>query len=180
MRRNQDAEMNNTDKTPFSYPPTVIIRSPKERKKKCTIISLKGRPDFLILNHPVRKMPPLEGYVRLCEEGSPLTEADADKGLLLLDSCWRRVSNMMRGVAHLPTRSLQGFQTAFPRESKLGTDPDNGLASVEAIFLAYHILGRPTTELLDHYRWREEFLRLNGFWENREICEKEATTKSEG
>ena len=69
---------------------------------------------------------------------------------------------MRRGVEHVPTRSLQGYRTAYPRVSKLGTDPDNGLASVEALYLAYHILGRPTEGLLDHYRWGEEFLRLNG------------------
>jgi pre-rRNA-processing protein TSR3 len=46
--------------------------------------------------------------------------------------------------------------------SKLGTDPDNGLASVEALFIAHHVLGRPTEGLLDQYRWREQFLRLNG------------------
>ena len=33
---------------------------------------------------------------------------------------------------------------------------------VEALFLAYHILGRPTEGLLDHYHWAEEFLKLNG------------------
>jgi pre-rRNA-processing protein TSR3 len=36
------------------------------------------------------------------------------------------------------------------------------LASVEALYAAYHILGRPTAGLLDHYRWAEAFLRLNG------------------
>jgi len=45
--------------------------------------------------------------------------------------------------------------------SKPGTDPDNGLATIEAVFLAYRILGRPTDGLLDQYRWAEEFLRLN-------------------
>ena len=69
---------------------------------------------------------------------------------------------MDRGFSELPPRSLQGFLTAYPRRSKQGTDPDNGLASVEALFLAYHLLDRPTAGLLDHYRWAEEFLRLNG------------------
>ena len=53
------------------------------------------------------------------------------------------------------------IRAAYPRVSKLGTDPDNGLATVEALFLAYHILGRPTECLLDHYHWADEFLRLN-------------------
>ena len=39
-------------------------------------------------------------------------------------------------------------------------------ASVEALFLAYHLLGRPTAGLLDHYRWAAEFLAANGLSEN--------------
>jgi len=62
----------------------------------------------------------------------------------------------------VPPRSLHGFRTAYPRVSKHGTDPENGLASVEALFVAHHLLGRPTDGLLDHYRWAEEFLQLNG------------------
>jgi pre-rRNA-processing protein TSR3 len=50
--------------------------------------------------------------------------------------------------------------------SKLGTDPDNGLASVEALYLAHHILGRPVEGLLDHYHWAAEFLELNGLAES--------------
>ena len=68
---------------------------------------------------------------------------------------------MTRDFADVPPRSLSGWRTAYPRVSKLGTDPDNGLASVEALFVAYHVLGRPTAGLLDHYRWAAEFLQLN-------------------
>ena len=80
---------------------------------------------------------------------------------MLLDGSWRRAGDMNRDFAHVPPRSLSNYRTAYPRASKLGTDPDNGLASVEALFLAYHILGRPTAGLLEHYHWAEEFLRLN-------------------
>jgi pre-rRNA-processing protein TSR3 len=68
---------------------------------------------------------------------------------------------MTAAFEDVPPRSLHGFRTAYPRVSKQGTDPAHGLASVEALFAAYHILGRPTVGLLDHYRWKEEFLRLN-------------------
>jgi pre-rRNA-processing protein TSR3 len=47
--------------------------------------------------------------------------------------------------------------------SKRGTDSDNGLASIEALFVAYRVLGRPTAGLLDHYYWADEFLGANGF-----------------
>jgi pre-rRNA-processing protein TSR3 len=69
---------------------------------------------------------------------------------------------MASSFEEIPKRSLHGYRTAYPRVSKQGTDPDNGLASVEAIYLAYHILGRSTEGLLAHYLWAGDFLRLNG------------------
>ena len=144
------------------YPPTVIVRHPKENPRKCSVLPLRGRPDLLFFHHPLTRRPPLEGYVRLSAEGPPLTEADAGAGLLLLDGSWRWAASMTRDFLDVPPRSLHGYRTAYPRASKLGTDPGNGLASVEALFVAYHVLGRPTAGLLDHYRWAEEFLRANG------------------
>jgi pre-rRNA-processing protein TSR3 len=146
-----------------SHPVTVIIRDPRENPRKCSILPLKGRSDLLILTHPLRWRPPLEGYVRLAAEGPELTCADASCGLLLLDGSWRRADRMTRHFLDIPPRSLQGYQTAYPRVSHLGTDPENGLATVEALYLAYHLLDRDTTGLLEHYRWAEEFLRRNGF-----------------
>ena len=145
------------------YPPTVIVRHTKENPRKCSILPLRGRPDLVFLNYPVRVRPPLEGYIRLAADGPELTAADADRGLLLLDGSWRWAGSMMRDFADVPPRSLHGYRTAYPRVSKLGTDPDHGLASVEALFVAYHILGRPINGLLDHYHWRAEFLRSNNF-----------------
>jgi pre-rRNA-processing protein TSR3 len=144
------------------YPPTYIIRHPKENPKKCSILPLRDRPDVILLTFPVKERRNLDGYVRLAPEGPELTAAEADRGLLLLDGSWRWAEAMTRAFEDVPPRSLQGYQTAYPRVSKLGTDPEQGLASVEALFLAYHILGRPTEGLLDHYRWKEEFLRRNG------------------
>jgi pre-rRNA-processing protein TSR3 len=145
-----------------AYPPTVIVRSPKENPRKCTVLPLRGRSDLVFLSYPLPARPALEGYVRLAADGPPLTAADAERGLLLLDGSWRWAAAMTRAFEDVPPRSLHGYRTAYPRLSKLGTDPSNGLASVEALFLAYHILGRPTAGLLDHYRWAEDFRRLNG------------------
>jgi pre-rRNA-processing protein TSR3 len=146
----------------LSYPPTLIVRHPKENPRKCSILPLRGRGDLHFLSYPVKEPPPLEGYVRLAAEGPDLSAADADRGLLLLDGSWRWAGSMSRSFLEVPPRSLHGFCTAYPRASKRGTDPGNGLASVEALFLAYHLLGRPTEGLLDRYPWTEEFLRLNG------------------
>jgi pre-rRNA-processing protein TSR3 len=144
-----------------TFPPTIIVRHPHENPRKCSILPLRGRPDLIFLTYPVKQALALENYVRLAAEGPPLTGADADRGLLLLDGSWRWAEAMTRDFAQVPPRSLHGYRTAYPRVSKQGTDPDNGLASVEALFLAYYILDRPTTGLLDHYHWAEEFLRSN-------------------
>ena len=143
------------------FPVTVIVRNPRENPRKCSILPLRGRPDLLFLTHPVAERPALDGYVRLAADGPELSISDATSGLLLLDGSWRRADSMSRAYEEVPPRSLHRFRTAYPRSSKQGTDPPNGLASVEALFLAYYILGRPTEGLLDHYRWAEEFLRLN-------------------
>jgi pre-rRNA-processing protein TSR3 len=48
---------------------------------------------------------------------------------------------------------------ADPRVSKLSQDPSSGLASVEALYCARLLQGRPTHGLLDHYHWKDTFLR---------------------
>ena len=143
------------------FPPTVIVRHSRENPRKCSVIPLRGRPDLVFLPYPVRQRPPLDGYLRLAADGPPLTIADAASGLLLLDGSWRWAAAMTRDFEDITPRSAR-LAYCLPAPSKLGTDPDNGLASVEALYVAYHILGRPTAGLLDHYRWATEFLSLNG------------------
>jgi pre-rRNA-processing protein TSR3 len=168
----------NATRLATAFPPTVIVRDRRENPKKCTILPLRGRSDLIFLSYPVN-LPSLSeesvihssnseiaisdwsGYVRLAPEGPELSTADAHAGLLLLDGSWRRAEAMTRSFQHVAPRSLRSYRTAYPRVSKKGTDPATGLATVEALFLAYRILGRSTSGLLDHYRWAEEFLRLN-------------------
>ena len=146
----------------LDYPPTIIVRHSHENPRKCSVLPLRGRPDLVFVPYPVRKRPPLKGYIRLSACGPLLTAADAASGLLLLDGSWRWAVAMTRDFRDVPPRSLTGWRTAYPRVSKRGTDPDNGLASVEALYVAYRLLGRPTAGLLDHYRWAEAFLSANG------------------
>ena len=40
-------------------------------------------------------------------------------------------------------------------------DPAGGLATIEAIYVAYHLLDREADSLLDGYRWAAEFLEHN-------------------
>ena len=58
-------------------------------------------------------------------------------------------------------RRLPPLSTAYPRRSRTFADPDGGLASVEALYAALAILGRPRPELLADYRWAADFLRQN-------------------
>lgn len=150
----------------LTYPPTIVVRSPKENPRKCSILPLKGRADLVFLTHPARRRPDLSGYVRLAVVGEPLSQRDADRGLLVLDGSWNEADKMTKAYLDVPPRSLGGYATAYPRVSKLGRDPDGGLATVEALYLAYRIMGRPTAGILEHYRWGAEFLARNGFAES--------------
>jgi pre-rRNA-processing protein TSR3 len=146
-----------------SFPPTYIIRHRKENLKKCSLAGLEGLSSFRFLPYPLlNNLPDLSNYLLLAIDGQPLERADAAKGLLLLDATWR-YADKMRGFvdAHysLETRSIPPeYRTAYPRKQTACTDPERGLASVEALYIAYKILGRETEGLLDHYYWKKEFL----------------------
>jgi pre-rRNA-processing protein TSR3 len=141
-------------------PSTVIIVHPKERRAKCTVESLRGDPRFVFHRFPSRPCE-LGGYVRLGLGGPELSRADAACGLLVLDGTWRWVRPMESAFADVPVRSLPALQTAYPRSSKLFSDPTAGLATIEALYAALRILGRDVNGLLRHYAWGDEFLRRN-------------------
>lgn len=144
-------------------PPTVIVVHRRENPKKCSVAPLEGREGFVFWRYPFATREPLPGYVQLGMNGPLLSEADADAGLLVLDATWRLAERMHKAqFSDVPMRSLPAWKTAYPRVSKNFDDPAHGLATIEAIYIAYRILGRDTTGLLDHYHWREQFLQANG------------------
>src|SRR5262249_55059411 len=141
----------------MTAPPTIIVVHPRERRAKCTVQPLRQHPGFKFYKHP--RMPTeLTGYVRLGLGGVILSEADCESGLLVLDGTWRWVEPMERVAGTIPVRSLPPMVTAYPRSSKVSDNPEGGLATVEAIYAAYRLLGRDTTGLLDHYHWAAEFI----------------------
>jgi pre-rRNA-processing protein TSR3 len=141
-------------------PPTVIIMHPREKVKKCTVAWLKGDPRFTFFRGP-RRPADLSGYVRLALDGPELSAADSHAGLLVLDGTWKLVDRLAPRVDEIPTRRLPALQTAYPRTSKVSTDPAGGLATIEAVYAALWILGRDVTRLLARYHWADEFLALN-------------------
>jgi pre-rRNA-processing protein TSR3 len=143
------------------YPPTIIVVHPKEKRRKCTVQPLRGREGFVFRNYPATNLGPLDDYVLLGLDGPELSAADADRGLLILDGTWRWAASMEHDFRHVPVRSLPPWKTVYPRVSKTYDDPSQGLATIEAIYAAYTILGRQTESLLDGYYWAEEFLERN-------------------
>ncbi len=147
---------------------TVVIRHKKENLAKCSLRGLEKREDFLFLTYPFKELPSLHGYVMLVMEGAePLSEKDKEAGILLLDSTWRYLPKMVAAVERLgpiEKRVLPSvYRTAYPRRQEDCIDPERGLSSVEALYLAYRLTGRSTEGLLDQYHWKEQFLKLNDF-----------------
>lgn len=149
------------------YKTTLIVRHRRENLKKCSLRGLEERLDCAFFSYPHPRLPPLDGYLLLSVEGPPLREEDCSCGLLLLDATWRYASVMAAQIPEvetLPHRSLPAhWRTAYPRRQGDCSDPARGLASVEALFIAYSILGRNTAGLLDRYHWKEHFLSLNSY-----------------
>lgn len=147
------------------FPPTVVLRHRKENLKKCSLRGLESRADFRFFSYPNPILPDLTGYIVLEIDAPPLTANDADKGLLLLDATWRHAEKMVKfanGISGTHPRSIPSeFRTAYPRRQNDCPDPERGLASLEAIYIAYRILGRDTTGLFDGYHWKDQFLQLN-------------------
>jgi pre-rRNA-processing protein TSR3 len=139
---------------------TLILRSRKERKDRCTIWPLRNHPAVRIVNYPCRELPCPENAILLHPEGAPLSAADSGRPIILLDGSWRHAASMATHYARVERRSLPGVSTAYPRRSKLGTDPDGGLASVEALYVAHMLIGKTTAGLLAHYGQGREFLEM--------------------
>lgn len=137
----------------------VVVRHPRERRSKCSLQPLVGHPSIAFHKAKEGFRFDASGYTLLSVEAPLLSRADAGRPLLLLDSTWRLLPALEQCLEGDPQRrSLPSVRTAYPRISKLSDDPDAGLASVEALYLACRILGFDTTGLLDAYYWREAFL----------------------
>lgn len=146
------------------FPPTIILRHRKENLKKCSLSGLAPRNDVQLYTYPSAALPDLSSHLLLTLDAPPLGKDDDHLGIVLLDATWRYAQQMQRQLRLPPTlRSIpSGYRTAYPRRQNGCSDPERGLASIEALFLAYHILGRDTRGLLTHYYWGEPFLQKNG------------------
>lgn len=151
----------------FYFPPTIILRHRKENLKKCSLRGLERREDFRFFTYPQETVPDLTGYILLTPEAPPLSKEDAAYGLFLIDGTWRYAEKMVRSCSPMECRSIpENFRTAYPRSQEGWINPEKGLASIEALYLAYLLTGRNPQGLLDHYYWKNIFLEKNGLVEN--------------
>lgn len=138
----------------------TVIRHPKERLSKCSLTPLKGRTDIHFLKARPGWNFDATGFTVLALGATELSEEDAGRPLLLLDSTWRLLPQLEAClVGEEVRRTLPAVRSAFPRKSKIVDDPSSGLASVEALFLAKLLLGERDDTLLENYHWRSEFLK---------------------
>lgn len=144
------------------FPKTVVLRHRRENLKKCSLRGLESRSDFLFYTYPKDCLPKLSNYIMLSLDAPPLSSEDSHKGLFILDATWRYATVMAKGIEGVEVRSIPShFRTAYPRRQEDCLDPERGLASIEAIYIAYQLMERDVTGLLDHYYWKENFLKNN-------------------
>ena len=141
--------------------PTTVIRHPKEKIRKCSLRFLHERPEMTFLRGNPGFVFDATGFTLLAVDAEPLSTKDNERPLLLLDSTWRWLPQLLACVSGEPIhRSIPGnVRTAYPRISKVFEDPDAGLASIEALYLARKLLGDDDPSLLDGYHWKDQFLQ---------------------
>ncbi len=157
---------------------TYIIRHSRENLKKCSLRGLEKRSDFVFFTYPdcltgKQQLPDFDKCLLLDLEGQEFSPADHDRPLILLDGTWRLAQKMARLIPPLQKaekrRIPQGYRTAYPRCQHDCIDPTAGLASIEALYIAFYLLGRSTEGLLDGYYWKDLFLKLNNFPSNQTL-----------
>ncbi len=140
----------------------LVVRDMRESPKKCSLRGLHHTEGVRFVRYNPDRRVEAGHRILLHPDGEELRARDAGSGLLLLDCSWRRVDLLLGTVdGDLVRRRLPPLVTAYPRRSRVAEDPSTGLASVEALYAALVLLGEPRPDLLEGYRWREEFLRAN-------------------
>jgi len=141
----------------------TVLRHPKENMIKNSLRPFRHHPRFTwVIAHPESSFD-ATGYITLAVGQPPLSTEDAGLPILLLESTWHLVPQLLARMSGKPIyRSLPenlNVRTASQRRSILYQDPEQGLCSVEALFVTRWILeGQCDLSLLDSYHWKDVFL----------------------
>ncbi|KAA3608234.1 MAG: DUF367 domain-containing protein [Planctomycetota bacterium] len=143
----------------------ILVRLNKESPRKCSLTPLRRQAEwgFRWLHVALGQEVEIGEATLLHPDGPVLTPADAHRPLMLVDSSWRDLPRVLRGLrGEFHYRSLPAdLRTAYPRKSNYFPDPSQGLASIEALHAALAMLGEREDRLLEAYRWRQQYLDLN-------------------
>ena len=140
----------------------LIVRDPREPAKKCSLTPLRGLPGVRFVSLRGGKRVDAGRRIWLHPDGEEITSADRGFDLLLVDCAWRKLATISKAIdGELFLRRLPKLVTAYPRRSKVAIDPEDGLASIEALYAAIVLLEGPRPELLANYRWAGQFLAAN-------------------
>lgn len=143
----------------------ILLRLNKESPKKCSLTPLREREEWPIrwIHCAIGDAVEVGEVTLLHPDGVPLGPADSARPLLLIDSSWRDLPRVLRGVSGtLHKRCLpKGLVTAYPRKSRLFEDPETGLSSIEALHAAVAMLGQRDDRLLEGYHWAQQYLEQN-------------------
>jgi len=138
------------------------VRDPREPSKKCSLTPLRGMDGVRFISLRGGRRVDAGRRIWLHPDGEPLTDADRGLDLLLVDCAWRKLPTLSKVIdGDLVRRRLPALVTAYPRRSKVAVDPQDGLASIEALYAAVALLEGPRPELLASYHWAADFLAAN-------------------
>jgi pre-rRNA-processing protein TSR3 len=138
----------------------TIIRHPDENLAKCTLEPLRLRKEFSFFEFNSSLEIDASHAIVLSVDAPTISKEDMGHPLILLDGNWKHVPKLKSCLTGTPVhRSLPRVPTAYPRRNDEGLDPLEGLASVEALYLALKLLGHDDPSLLSQYHWRDQFLK---------------------
>ena len=146
-----------------------VLMDKKENPRKCTIAPLKDRTDFKIRYFQRNmKIPAFQTTLLLHIDGISLDEFAKSsmnvESIGVIDCTWKKVEGALSRLEKpfpMLARIPNGFLTAYPRKNAHGLDPDAGLATIEAIFIAAAFCGQWDESLLEHYHFGKDFLKIN-------------------
>ncbi len=152
-----------------------VLVDKTEKPNKCTILPQAERSDFKVRRFSRdRGISPLIGQWLLHPDGVEIDVRTSNSldgfgqeptpVLSVVDCNWRRLAGILCKVeGPLPpmVKIPSGFETAYPRKNSQNLDPQGGLATIEAIFIAAGLMGQWDPSLLDKFHWRREFFQIN-------------------